>query len=447
MLRAGAAASNIAPPLGIRMFGYFHERTARDVHDDLFAKSLVLDDGETKLAIVVCDLIGVSRAYLDKAKELINERCGISPSNVVISCTHTHTAPEIADMNYGETLIQRIADSVQMADNRLAEAELGCGREEESKIVANRRFFMKDGSIWTNPGTLNPNIVKPAGPVDPEVGVLCVRDLKGKTIALLANYAMHYAGLSPSEKREDMYTISADYFGIFAKMIQRMKGQEFISILANGTCGDVISNDAMKPHKEVKRFLGHAERVAGLLAAKVLWAWNQMEFHTSLRLAAAMKELTIPRRTPTDEEIDLAKKLMDGEINPLNMKQNALKYFFGPKIEDVLRAPREVKTWVQVLTIGDLAAIVGLPGEVFVEHGLRIKKESPFRYTFVFELANDGWPTIGYVPTLKAFGEEGNLSVSGSYETTMWVSTLVPEAGNMMVESALKMLMKLYKHG
>jgi len=219
-------------------------------------------------------------------------------------------------MNYGETLIQRIADSVQMADNRLAEAELGCGREEESKIVANRRFFMKDGSIWTNPGTLNPNIVKPAGPVDPEVGVLCVRDLKGKTIALLANYAMHYAGLSPSEKREDMYTISADYFGIFAKMIQRMKGQEFISILANGTCGDVISNDAMKPHKEVKRFLGHAERVAGLLAAKVLWAWNQMEFHTSLRLAAAMKELTIPRRTPTDEEIDLAKKLMDGEINP-----------------------------------------------------------------------------------------------------------------------------------
>jgi len=77
MLRAGAAASNIAPPLGIRMFGYFHERTARDVHDDLFAKSLVLDDGETKLAIVVCDLIGVSRAYLDKAKELINERCGI----------------------------------------------------------------------------------------------------------------------------------------------------------------------------------------------------------------------------------------------------------------------------------------------------------------------------------------------------------------------------------
>jgi len=423
------------------MRGYFQERIAKDIHDDLYAKSLVLDDGTTKLAIVVCDLVGASRAYLDKAKELINKRCGIPPSNVLISCVHTHTGPDIDDMNYGDFLIQKIADSVQLADNRLKEAEIGCEREEEDKPLGNRRFLMKDGTVWTNPGVLNPNIVKPAGPVDPEVGVLCVREPNGKTISLLVNYAMHYAGLSPTEKREDMYMISADYFGAFSEIIQRLRGERFVSILANGTCGDVIMFDAMKPHKKVNKFFGHAERIAALVAAKAIWAWNQMEFHRSLRLSAAMEELSIPRRTPTDEEIELAKKLMSGEVKAVNMRHNALKYFFGPRIEEFLKGPKEVKTWVQVLAIGNLAAIVGLPGEIFVEHGLRIKKESPFKYTFVIELAND-W--VGYIPTLKAFREEGSLEASGSYETTIGPNRLIPEAGDIMVNSALKMLNELY---
>lgn len=441
-MRAGAATVNITPPLGIKMRGYFQERIARDIHDELYAKSLVLDDGETKLAIVVCDLIGASRKYLDKAKELINERCGIPPSNVLISCVHTHTGPDVDDMNYGDFLIHRIADSVQLANNRLREAELGCEREEEDKPLGNRRFFMKDGTVWTNPGILNPNIVKPAGPIDPEIEVLCVREPNGKTIALLANYAMHYAGLSPTEKREDMYMISADYFGAFSELIQRLKGERFVSMLANGACGDVIMFDAMKPHKKVNKFFGHAERIAALIAAKVIWAWNQMEFHKSLKLAATMEEITIPRRMPTDEEIELAKKLMKGEIEPRNMRQRALKYFFGPRIEEFLKGPKEVKTWVQVLSIGKLAAMVGLPGEIFVEHGLRIKRESPFTYTFVIELAND---SIGYVPTLRAFKEEGSLEASGSYETTIGPNRLIPEAGDMLVNSALKMLNKLYE--
>ena len=442
MLKSGAAMVNITPPLGIKMRGYFQERIAKEVHDDLFAKSLVLDDGETKLATVVCDLIGAGRARLDRAKELIDERCGIPPSNVLISCTHTHTGPEIEDMGYGEILIQKIADSVQLANNRLTEAELGCEREEESKPLGNRRFFMKDGTVRTNPGILNPDMVKPAGPVDPEISVLCVREPSGKTISLLVNYAMHYAGLSPTEKREDMYTISADYFGVFSEMIQHIRGERFVAILANGTCGDVIMFDAMKPHRRENKFFGHAERVAALVAAKALWAWSQMKFHSSLKLAAALEELTIPRRMPTDEEIGLAKKLVSGEIKPANMRQNALKYFFGPRIEEFMRAPKEVKTWVQVLAIGDLAAIVGLPGEIFVEHGLKIKRESPFKCTFVFELTNDA---VHYVPTLKAFKEEGSLEASGGYETTIGPNILIPEAGDMMVESAVKMLNKLHK--
>jgi hypothetical protein len=443
-MKAGAAKVNITPPLGIKMFGYFEERLARDVHDDLHAKSLVLGDGEVKLAVVVCDLIGVSREYLDRAKALINERCGIPPSNVLISCTHTHTGPLIEDMGYGDVLAQRIADSVQVADNRLAEAELGCERVEEPKPLANRRYMMKVGTVWTNPGTHNPDIVRPAGPVDPEVGVLCAREPNGSTISLLVNYAMHYAGLSPTEKREDMYTISADYFGVFSEMIQRMRGEEFVAILANGTCGDIGYN-AMNPPKGVNKYFGDAERTASLVAAEAHWAWNQMEFHSSMKLRAAMEELTIPRRMPTRDEVELSRKFMSGEAEPKNMAHYALKYFFGPKIGELQSAPREARTWVQVLAIGDLVAIVGLPGEVFVEHGLRIKKGSPFKHTLILELANDGWPNIGYVPTLKAFEDAGAMEASGSYETTAGVNMLSPKAGDMMVASATRMLNELYK--
>jgi hypothetical protein len=195
----------------------------------------------------------------------------------------------------------------------------------------------------------------------------------------------------------------------------------------------------------VNKFLGHAERVAALVAAKALWAWNQMEFHSSLKLTSAIEELSIPRRLPTGEVLEMTRKLMSGEIAPRNMTQYTLKFFFGPRIEELGRAPKELKTWVQVLAIGDLVAIVGLPDEIFVEHALRIKKESPYKCTFVIELANDGWPNIGYVPTLRAFEEAGPIETSGSYETTIGTSMLVPEAGDMMVESAIRMLNQLHK--
>lgn len=433
---------DITPPLGIEIRGYFEERIARDVHDSLFAKSLVLDDGETKLAIVVCDLLGAGRTYLDKAKELIRERCGIPHSNVLISCTHTHTGPSIEDMGYGDILVRKISDSVQLADSRLTEAEIGYGREREEKTVGNRRFLMKDGTVRTHPRLKDPGIIAPEGPVDPEIGVFVVREVEGKTLCVLGNYAAHYAGLSPTEKREDMYTISADYCGAFSEMIQRLRGERFVAILANGACADVMTFDPRNPHGKATAFFGHAWRVGGLLAAKAFWAWNEMEFCDSAKLSAAIDDLAIPRRMPTDTEIELARKYVSGKAAPANMRHHAWKNFFGPRIEEYAEAPREVKTWVQVLAIGDLA-IVGLPGEIFVEHGLRIKRESPFKYTFIFELAND---SVGYVPTLKAFEEDTRLPLeaSGSYETTIGPNQLVPEAGNIIVESALKMLDRVH---
>ncbi len=441
-LKAGAAMMDITPPLGVEISGYFEKRIAKDIHDPLFSKALVLDDGTSKVAIVVCDLISAERKYLDNAKNVIHKTTGIPPSNVLICCTHTHTGPETGETWYGEFLVRRIADAVQLAVNRITDAELGVEREEEARPLGNRRFFMKDGTIWTNPGILNPNIVRPAGPVDPEINVLCVRKPNGSTIGLMANYAMHYAGLSPTEKCEDMYMISADYFGEFSRIIQRIRGEKFVAMLANGTSGDVIMFDATKPHGKENKFFGHAERVASLLAAKSVWAWNQMCFQKETRLATSMEEVIVPRRFPTEEELKYASELASGEIKAMNMRQCALKYFFYPKIDYFLNAQKNIKTWVQAIAIGDMAIIIGLPGEIFVEHGLKIKKESPFRYTFICELAND---SIWYVPTRTAFEEDGDLKSSGSYETTIGPNILAPEAGDIIVNTTIRMMNKLYE--
>ena len=182
-LKAGTAATNITPHLGTALAGSFRPRIADDVHDELYAKAMVLDDGATRLALVVCDLICAPREYLDRAKEMVEEWCDIPSSNVMIACTHTHTGPATADLldvkqerEYMEFATRRIADSVRLAAGRLRACEIGFGMGREDRLVFNRRYWMKDGSVRTNPGYNNPDVVKPAGPVDPEVGVLCVRE-------------------------------------------------------------------------------------------------------------------------------------------------------------------------------------------------------------------------------------------------------------------------------
>src|SRR5574340_1552562 len=190
MLRVGAARNVITPGLGARIAGYFEERLAQDIHDDLYAKAIVLESGGTSVAIVVCDLIGVQLETTDRAKELAQELTGIPAEHILITATHTHFGPDthrganvMHGMDYVDWLPGRIADSVRLAQNRLRPARVAhaCGQCPEE--VYNRRFRMKDGGVVTNPGRGNPDILAPAGPTDPEVGLLAFVDAELQPIA------------------------------------------------------------------------------------------------------------------------------------------------------------------------------------------------------------------------------------------------------------------------
>jgi hypothetical protein len=353
----------------------------------------------------------------------------------MLCATHTHTGPATADFTsipirkevaYCAWLTRRIADTARNASQRMEEALFGFGVGCEPTQVFNRRYWMKDGTVRMNPGHKNPNIVRPAGPVDPDVWVLAFAAPGGIPSAVLANYALHYVGGGPGSK--DQHAISADYFGDFCRILPRMSGQPLWTALSNGCCGDINNVDVNADYVEKRPYV-QRKRVATILAAEVMKVLQKMPWSPQAKLGAELATLTTQRRRPTEQQLKTAEALLRTEPHGATSR-----HVYAREWVRLHNAPRkEDETYISAMRFGDLA-LVGLPGEIFVEHGLAIKRRSPFRRTCVIELAND-W--IGYIPTTKAFKE-------GSYETDLgeW-SRAQPEAGDMMVETALGLLEKL----
>jgi len=428
--RAGAAVSVITPPLGSSLAGSFTDRKAVDVHDDLAAKALVLERGDVRVALVVCDLICAPRRHLDEAKRLIQERCGIPRDHVMISCTHTHTGPATTGLlgapaveGYWDFAVPRIADAVQIACRRLRPAEIGFGAGSEPRCVFNRRFRMKDGSVQMNPGRLNPDIVEPAGPTDPEVGVFCVREAEShRILAVVANYALHYVGGG------DHDAVSADYFGCFGGALQHILGEPFVAIMANGCCGDV-NNINVREKPRALRPYEQMERVAGILAAEAAKVVHFMSFTDNGPIAVANAFVTARVRRPSAEQLAEDRRRIEADDFPDERER-----VYARERLLVAEEPAEISVQVQAMRLGGLA-LVAWPGEMFCRLGLDLKARSPAPTTFVVELAND---YIGYVPTRRAFEE-------GGYETWLARSAKVAAGtGEAMVECGADLLARLF---
>ncbi len=447
-LLAGAAKTNITPPLGTSLAGYMRDRRAAHIHDDLFARSLVLDNGEARIAFVICDSLAIYKKEIDKAKHLINEHTGIPPEQVLIAATHSHTAPTVVsvfqsepDKEYADWLVTRVVDSVRIAVNNLRPAKIGWGVGREDSVVFNRRFFMKPGTtppnpwgetdeaVKMNPGYENPNIVKPAGPIDPDLSILAVQDLDGDPIAILGNYTLHYVG---GGKGDD---VSADYFGVWAEMIEREVGGDgeitkppFVAMLTNGCSGDINNIDVRKRLEQPYPYHQMYE-VARIVADKAREVVRNIDYHEWVPLAAKQTVLELGVRKPTESEIKEAKSILENAEEPLK----TLREIYAR--ETVLLAKRSdtVHTPVQALRIGE-AGIVTFPGEAFVELGLEVKEDTPFPTTFCIELAND---YVGYIPTVQAHEQ-------GGYETWRARSSfLEKDAAPAMISAALDLLQDL----
>lgn len=433
-MRAGAAQTNITPLVGTSLAGYFHDRKARDVRDELFAKALVLDDETTKVAFVVCDIIVVPGEIVARVRQIVEETCGIPGGNVLVAATHTHTGPSPCGLlgtpvaaDYVESLPARIADSVRRAVARLQPAKWGVALGQERRLSFNRRYRLKDGSVVTNPGYRNPNVVEAVGPIDPDLPVLHVVHAEtGASIALLANFALHYVGSREGD------VVSADYFGMFAEAVQHWRKERFVVVLTNGFSGDVNNIDVNHPPERTQGW-EHAEYVARLLALHVLRLVEEMSYRETLRLRVAREELTLLRRPITEEMRRHAREVL-GNRSPDDPADGYTRdEIYARELLLLDRLPPTLTTEVQAFALDDVG-VIACPGEMFAQFGVELSQASSLKPLFKIELAND---YIGYVPTRQAFDE-------GGYET--WFarsSQLVPETGDLMMETALRLLTAL----
>lgn len=451
VLKAGAATSNITPKIGSSINGSMQDIKIENIHDETHARALVLDDGRTQLAFVVLDLCMVSREVLDQAKQRAHELTGIPTSHMMMSATHTHSAGTACgvfqsdpDPAYLAFLADRAADALIRAYRNRVPAQIAWGVGEERNEVFNRRWHMKPGTplpnpfggqdqVKMNPGVGNPDLLKPAGPVDPEVPVVALQTLTGDPIALLANYSLHYVGGTGRGE------VSADYYGMFADRIGQLLGAErsaqrppFVGIMTNGTSGDINNIEWAAKERETFSPYTKMQSVADNLAKASFEAIKNVSYQPWVPLAAEQEEITLGVRKPDVTEIKRAEEIVAKAEGP-HMK--SLEEIYARETLLMKDYPAEVNILLQVFRIGDLA-IAAIPAEVFVEIGLELKAKSPFKPTFTIELAN-GYN--GYLPTPA----QHKL---GGYETWRARSSYLEEGASTKILHTLFRLLANHKN-
>lgn len=445
IFQAGVATSNITPPLGEKIIGGFAPFPATHVHDELHARSLVLDDGETRLALVVCDLLGIHRLVSDEARRLIEDETAIPKDRVLISATHTHSAASALGqdrLKYEQTLsdyqrfvARRIADGVKRAINNLRPAEIGFGSAEAPEHVFNRRWHLQAGTmpenpfgefdlVKMNPPAGSPSLLEPAGPTDPTISFIALRSKDNQPISVFTAYSLHYVGGVGNGH------ISADYFGMYCEDLARLLGADrqdppFVALLANGTSGDINNINFREPRPRQEPY-AQMRHVATDVAKKVHEALVKVQYQKHVTLDARYREPTIAWRRPTAEQIAWANKTI--AAGPKVEGRTDLSVIYAERTLALAEYPETAAVPVQVLRIGE-ASIGTMPCEVFCEIGLDFRDKSPLKPAFMVSL-NHGY--YGYLPTPRHHK-------LGGYETWLGTSRLEREASDKLLAELLQM--------
>lgn len=453
VFKAGFAERDISPAVGNEQPGGYGKAYHRSFHDPCKARAAVFDDGKTRVAIVGIDALFIRRQTVQAVRRAIQQRCGIEPTSILISASHTHSggpigyylpgefddaSPLVKSLIYDHTVCanpaylarveQGIIEAVCEADAHRAPARCGAGFGREDKVAFNRRFRMKDGFTMTHPGQGNPAIIEPAGPMDPQVGVLGAWTDEGVFLGCIVNFACH-ATTGPGG-------ISADYIAYVEKTIQGLMGEKAVILFLPGAAGDVTQVDNRSPY-QIKQFGEVSSRfVGGSVGAEAVKALLAMEqaaapFET---VASRDRVLRIPRRRPSAEHLARALKLVKKDPKTVD----ATEWTFAKETVVLdARIAREplVPVEVQAVQVGP-AVFLACPAEYFCQFGLDLKAGSTFPFTFPVSLAND---SIGYVPTEEALSPKG-----GGYETRLTsYSNLEPAAGRHIANALIELSSEL----
>lgn len=444
-MKAGFAERDITPEPGMeRPGGYGKAYHDDNLHDACKVRASVFDDGQNRTALVGIDTLAVPRSLMEDVRAKIEDACGISPDAVLIGASHSHSAGPLSmvqpgQYDHAESLVQHLAYGLSScADSRYIEhverelvaavveandarvdVKCGVGSGCEDKVAFNRRFIMTNGMTCTHPGKCNPDIVEPAGPTDPEVGVIGAWDTENKLIGCVVNFACHCT-TGPGGT-------SADWVYYLEQTIRGVMGEQAIVVFLNGACGDVTQVDNQSPYL-FDRGERSARYVGGRVGAEAVKVLLSVEPGELVPVEAHAKILSIPRRKPSSERVRRSMELVQRDRSEVN----STEWTFAKEIvllDALIQKEPVVDVEVQAIQVGP-AVFLANPAEFFCQYGLDLKADSQFPFSFPVELANG---CVGYVPTEEAMGEHG-----GGYETRLTsYSNLEVSAGQRIVDALL----------
>lgn len=464
-LRVGVATADITPGSDYPMSGYYHERLSTGIKDPLQAKAIVFRQGDLSAAFVVCDLIAISSDLSNEVRKRVQKQTEIPGDHVIVAATHTHTGPDYgrelfcvttgrpmpASAKERKPYVPQMIDAVTSAVVQAFEAarpmKLLAGTTVQRIPVAfHRRYLMKNGEIRTWIGLQDPNVLRTAGPIDPEVGMLLLRDpAEDLPKAILSSHALHLDTVGGT-------LWSADYPFFIERTIQGTFGNKVISLFGNGCCGNINHIDPNAKERTSTESIGTS------LGKTITSAVPQLAEVSMPQLQVRREVVKLPLQQSTPEQLENSKKLLReieaGKKADFYDHVDAYKRIVleqlrtNPNVDETMSligwglsatkagSGESLPVDVQVITLGRDVAIVALPGEVFVEYGLSIKNASPFKTTLVVELCNNV-ETI-YIPTRNSFVPAQEKFASGGYEVVN--STTMPGSGELLVEAAVRML-------
>lgn len=446
-LKAGFAERDITPDIGMEEPGGYGKVLHRTFHDRCKARAAVFDDGNRRVALVGIDLLLITRHLTKEARTAIEKRCGIKGDHVLIGASHSHSSgpigmaepgdfenasplvqelyfkkSTISDPGYTQLLKNQIVEAVAAADAARVDARVAVGYGHEDKVAFNRRLRMKNGLTFSHPGAGNPDVIGYAGPVDPQVGVAGVWDLKSNLLGVIVNFACH-ATTSPGG-------ISANWPGAMEQTLRGATGNAALPVVfLQGASGDITQVDNLTKFQnpsgaEWWQIVGGR---VGAEAYKTLLLIRRGA-SSDIPLDVRSKVWNVKRRLPAPEKVERALEI----VRSPQTRNNSTEWTFAKEtvlLDALAKVRPEEEVEVQAIQVGP-AVFVSNPAEYFVQYGLDIKKGSKFPFTFPVELANG---CTGYVPTEEAFGPNG-----GGYETRLTsYSNLEITTGRQFAETGI----------
>lgn len=433
MLKVGYAKCDITPKLGAYLQGHNKQRYAVMVHDSLYLRAVAFEN-EGQQAYMLCyDLCGMHTGVANRIRQSVAAYVGCPEENVVLSCTHTHTGPNVVnkthdyDADYEDILTCLSMHAAGLAKNDLVEAKMFIGSKDAKGISFCRRYLMKDGSARTNPGIGNPDILRPMNDPDFQVQVLKITREGAKDLALV-NFGCHADSI---KNVGGLDAISADWPGVTCNAVEG--ALDVACVVFNGPCGDVAQRNQMDP-KEKEHSAGW-ERTVKLgrgVAAAAIDVYNaDMAPVPEGPIKAQVQVRDIPLKRPTEEELARARDILEHQADYVggNMAKTTT-LFEARMLLNVAKTNGFAQAVVTALRIGGFAA-AGISGEPFCQIGKDIKANSSYDAQFVLYLTNG---SAGYFPMKDAFNYDGYEARTCKFQSGV---------GELLTETALDLLKQI----